>query len=75
MSSVQGLRCRRARAEDLPFLEMMLGEVAVCRPDRPTPTGDEVLADVRYAMCTSRADDSHSILGHTETVCSVRRQV
>src|SRR5690242_1578525 len=28
----------------------MLGESAVWRPDKPTPTGDEVLADARYAM-------------------------
>ena len=28
----------------------MLGEAAVWRPDKPTPTGAEVLADPRYAM-------------------------
>ena len=28
----------------------MLGEAAVWRPDKPTPSGDEVLADPRYAM-------------------------
>src|SRR3954447_21182447 len=28
----------------------MLGEAAVWRPDKPTPTGDEVLANPRYAM-------------------------
>jgi len=28
----------------------MLGEAAVWRPDKPTPTADEVLADPRYAM-------------------------
>jgi ribosomal protein S18 acetylase RimI-like enzyme len=28
----------------------MLGEAAVWRPDKPTPTGDQVLADPRYAM-------------------------
>ena len=27
----------------------MLGESAVWRPDKPTPTGDQVLADPRYA--------------------------
>jgi len=27
----------------------MLGEAAVWRPDKPTPTGDEVMADPRYA--------------------------
>ena len=28
----------------------MLGEAAVWRPDKPTPTADEVLADPRYAL-------------------------
>ncbi len=28
----------------------MLGEAAVWRPDKPTPTGDQVMADPRYAM-------------------------
>lgn len=28
----------------------MLGEAAVWRPDKPTPTADEVMADPRYAM-------------------------
>ena len=28
----------------------MLGEAAVWRPDKPTPTADEVMADERYAM-------------------------
>src|SRR5690242_4028669 len=28
----------------------MLGESAVWRPDKPTPTCDQVLADPRYAM-------------------------
>lgn len=28
----------------------MLGEAAVWRPDKPTPTGEEVVADPRYAM-------------------------
>jgi GNAT superfamily N-acetyltransferase len=28
----------------------MLGEAAVWRPDKPTPSGDEVVADPRYAM-------------------------
>jgi GNAT superfamily N-acetyltransferase len=36
--------------EDLPFLATMLGEAAVWRPDKPTPTADEVMADPRYAM-------------------------
>ena len=43
-------RCRPADVDDLPFLATMLGEAAVWRPDKPTPTGDEVLADPRYAM-------------------------
>ncbi|HJR24826.1 MAG TPA: GNAT family N-acetyltransferase [Acidimicrobiales bacterium] len=28
----------------------MLGEAAVWRPDKPTPTADQVMADERYAM-------------------------
>jgi ribosomal protein S18 acetylase RimI-like enzyme len=43
-------RRRPAQAEDLSFLAAMLGEAAVWRPDKPTPSGDEVLADPRYAM-------------------------
>ena len=34
----------------MPFLAAMLGEAAVWRPDKPTPTGDEATADPRYAM-------------------------
>ncbi len=37
-------------AEDFAFLATMLGDSAVWRPDKPTPTGDQVLADPRYAM-------------------------
>ncbi len=44
------MQLRAATADDLPFLATMLGEAAVWRPDKPTPTGDEVLADPRYAM-------------------------
>jgi len=44
------VRCRQAGAEDFVFLATMLGEAAVWRPDKPTPTGEEVLADPRYAM-------------------------
>lgn len=44
------LRCRAAGAGDFPFLATMLGEAAVWRPDKPTPTAEEVLADPRYAM-------------------------
>ena len=42
--------CRPAGLEDFTFLATMLGEAAVWRPDKPTPTGDEVMADPRYAM-------------------------
>jgi ribosomal protein S18 acetylase RimI-like enzyme len=44
------VRLRTAGAGDVEFLATMLGEAAVWRPDKPTPTGDEVLADPRYAM-------------------------
>jgi ribosomal protein S18 acetylase RimI-like enzyme len=47
---VTDVRCRTAVAEDFAFLTTMLGEAAVWRPDKPTPTADEVLADPRYAM-------------------------
>lgn len=41
---------RPAEADDVPFLAKMLGEAAVWRPDKPTPTGDDVMADPSYAM-------------------------
>ncbi len=44
------IRCRVAGAEDFAFLATMLGEAAVWRPEKPTPTGEQVLADPRYAM-------------------------
>ena len=44
------VRCRPAGADDVAFLAAMLGEAAVWRPDKPSPTGDEVLANPRYAM-------------------------
>jgi ribosomal protein S18 acetylase RimI-like enzyme len=47
---VDDVRRRPAGVEDVPFLATMLGEAAVWRPDRRTPTGDEALADPRYAM-------------------------
>ena len=47
---VNDVRCRPAAAEDFTFLATMLGEAAVWRPDKPTPTADQVLADPRYAM-------------------------
>ena len=43
------VRCRPAEVEDFTFLATMLGEAAVWRPDKPTPTADQVLADPRYA--------------------------
>jgi ribosomal protein S18 acetylase RimI-like enzyme len=46
---VEGVRYRRAEAGDFAFLATMLGESAVWRPDKPTPTGEQVLADPRYA--------------------------
>jgi GNAT superfamily N-acetyltransferase len=46
---VKDVHCRPAGVEDLPFLATMLGEAAVWRPDKPTPTADEVIADPRYA--------------------------
>ena len=47
---MKDVRFRPAAAEDFTFLATMLGESAVWRPDKPTPTGDQVLADPRYAM-------------------------
>jgi GNAT superfamily N-acetyltransferase len=47
---VDDVRCRTAGVEDFSFLATMLGEAAVWRPDQPTPTADEVMADPRYAM-------------------------
>lgn len=44
------MRYRPAEAEDFAFLATRLGESAFWRPDTPTPTGDQVLADPRYAM-------------------------
>jgi len=44
------VRVRPAAADDFIFLATMLGEAAVWRPDKPTPTADEVLADLRYAQ-------------------------
>jgi GNAT superfamily N-acetyltransferase len=50
LDRVEEVHCRTAGAEDFPFLATMLGEAAVWRPDKPTPTADEVMADPRYAM-------------------------
>ena len=46
---MKDVRCRPAGPEDFTFLATMLGESAVWRPDKPTPTADQVLADPRYA--------------------------
>jgi ribosomal protein S18 acetylase RimI-like enzyme len=47
---VPDVRYREAGADDFPFLATMLGESAVWRPDKPTPSGEEVVADPRYSM-------------------------
>lgn len=44
------LQLRPASSEDLPFLATMLGEAAVWRPDKPTPTAEQVMADPRYGL-------------------------
>ena len=44
------VRYRPADAADFRFLAAMLGEAAVWRPDKPTPTAEQVMADPRYAM-------------------------
>ena len=50
---MQDVHYRAAGADDFTFLATMLGEAAVWRPDKPTPTADEVMADPRYAMYLS----------------------
>ena len=50
LGGVEDVQCRPAGVEDFSFLATMLGEAAVWRPDKPTPTADEVMADPRYAM-------------------------
>ncbi|MBV8693662.1 MAG: GNAT family N-acetyltransferase [Actinobacteria bacterium] len=50
LNRVDELRCRPATTDDFAFLATMLGEAAVWRPDKPTPTAEEVMADPRYAM-------------------------
>jgi ribosomal protein S18 acetylase RimI-like enzyme len=47
---MDGLRLRPAEVDDVRFLAIMLGEAAVWRPDRPTPTADEALANPLYSM-------------------------
>lgn len=46
---MKDLRCRPAEPADLEFLATMLGEAAVWRPDKPTPSGEEALADPHLA--------------------------
>ena len=48
--NMKDVQHRSAEPEDFTFLATMLGEAAVWRPDKPTPTGDQVLADPRYSM-------------------------
>jgi GNAT superfamily N-acetyltransferase len=50
LASVEDVQCRMAGVEDFSFLATMLGEAAVWRPDKPTPTAEQVMADPRYAM-------------------------
>jgi GNAT superfamily N-acetyltransferase len=50
---MDGIRCRLARGDDFHFLATMLGEAAVWRPDKPTPSAEQVMADPRYAMYLS----------------------
>ena len=47
---MKDVQYRPAGPEDFTFLATMLGEAAVWRPDKPTPTADQVLADPRYSM-------------------------
>ena len=47
---MEEVRCRLAGAADFTFLATMLGEAAVWRPDKATPTAEQVLADSRYEM-------------------------
>lgn len=47
---VNELRCRAVATQDFSFLATMLGEAAVWRPDKPTPTAEQVMADPRYAL-------------------------
>ncbi len=48
--NMKDVQYRSAGPVDFAFLATMLGEAAVWRPDKPTPTGDQVLADPRYSM-------------------------
>jgi len=48
--NMKDVQYRSAGPEDFTFLATMLGEAAVWRPDKPTPTADQVLADPRHSM-------------------------
>jgi len=48
--NMKDVQYRSAGPEDFTFLASMLGEAAVWRPDKPTPTAGQVLADPRYSM-------------------------
>ena len=50
LPNMEEVQFRLAGFEDFTFLATMLGEAAVWRPDKPTPTADQVLADPRYSM-------------------------
>lgn len=50
MTKMDAIRYRPAGTDDFTFLATMLGEAAVWQPDKPTPSGDQVMADPRYAM-------------------------
>lgn len=70
-TAVDGVRYRGAEADDFEFLAVMLGEAAVWRPDKPTPTGEQVMADPRYAMYLEgwpRAGDYGLVAELTEPV-------
>jgi ribosomal protein S18 acetylase RimI-like enzyme len=65
------VRCRPAGTADFTFLATMLGEAAVWRPDEPTPTAEQVLADPRYAMYLTgwpRAGDYGLVAEHSGPV-------
>jgi ribosomal protein S18 acetylase RimI-like enzyme len=47
---MKDVQYRSTGPEDFTFLATMLGEAAVWRPDKPTPTGNQVLANPRYSM-------------------------
>jgi ribosomal protein S18 acetylase RimI-like enzyme len=46
---MKDVQYRSAGPEDFTFLATMLGEAAVWRPDKPTPTAEQVLANPGYS--------------------------